>query len=436
LWHYPDEQLRYILPFFIFLLLGIGHAGENWGLGALYHKHRHKRWEKGWEIKLVDGLPQYEQKRSSEQMRDEVQRLMRALAAGRGFAWEWSARTGQVEMSGSIGAIYDLDLSLPPRELLWKYVHPEDAERVRTEFESGFTSGRGCQVEYRIVHPNGNVYWLSTAATLTNDAKGEPMGLVGFTRDITERKAADNAVHSSEKVASVCQFAGTITNEIKEPLDKAIGLVESIHEVPSDPERTRRQVKRAEEDLKRISDIAANSLSLYRESFDPSPVNVPGLLDGLLESYASSMKYENVRIRKRYEYRGDIESFPGEMRELFSNLVQNALEAVEDGGTVTLHTKLRRDPRDPAQSSVLVYIADDGLGIKPEERQKLFSPFFTTKGRERSGLGLWIARGLAQKHGGDVRWRSSTRPQRRGSCFAVFLPIKVVPRPMDVAPES
>jgi uncharacterized membrane protein YphA (DoxX/SURF4 family) len=57
LWHYPDEQLRYVFPFFIFLILGIGHAGENWGLGSLYHGRRHERWEKRWEVKVVPGLP-------------------------------------------------------------------------------------------------------------------------------------------------------------------------------------------------------------------------------------------------------------------------------------------------------------------------------------------------------------------------------------------
>ena len=57
LWHYPDEQLRYVFPFFVFLILGIGHAGENWGLGSLYHGRRHERWEKRWEVKVVPGLP-------------------------------------------------------------------------------------------------------------------------------------------------------------------------------------------------------------------------------------------------------------------------------------------------------------------------------------------------------------------------------------------
>jgi len=57
LWHYPDEQLRYVFPFLVFLILGIGHAGENWGLGSLYHGRRHERWEKRWEVKVVPGLP-------------------------------------------------------------------------------------------------------------------------------------------------------------------------------------------------------------------------------------------------------------------------------------------------------------------------------------------------------------------------------------------
>ncbi len=438
LWHFPDEQLRYILPFFILLLLGIGHAGENWGLGALYHKHRHKRWEKGWEIKFVDGLPQYEQKRSPEQIRDEQERLKKALSAARGFAWEWSARTGQVEVSGSVPAIYDLDLSQPVRELLWKYVHPEDCERVRSEFENGFSSGRGCQVEYRMVHPSGAVYWLWTGANVTNDPNGEPTGLVGFTRDITDRKAAEEVRQSSEKVAIVCRFAGTITHEITQPLEKAIGLVDALHGDLRDPETARKQVELAEGELKRISEIASNALSFYRESFTPSRVNLSEALDGILESYSSNIRYENIRIRKRYEYKGEIESSPGEIRELFSSLIQNALDAVAKGGTVTLHTKLRRDPKDPLRSGVLVSIADDGHGITREDQGRLFTPFFTTKGEERSGLGLWVARGLAQKHGGSIRWRSSTRPQRSGTCFSVFLPIRVVQvteQTVDAAPR-
>jgi len=65
LWHYPDEQLRYVFPFLIFLLLGIGHAGENWGLGTLYHGRRHERWEKRWEVKVVPGLPTVGQRKES-----------------------------------------------------------------------------------------------------------------------------------------------------------------------------------------------------------------------------------------------------------------------------------------------------------------------------------------------------------------------------------
>ncbi len=57
LYHFPDEQWRHVVPFMLFLLFGIGHAGENWGLGALYHRKRHQRWERSWEIKMVSGLP-------------------------------------------------------------------------------------------------------------------------------------------------------------------------------------------------------------------------------------------------------------------------------------------------------------------------------------------------------------------------------------------
>jgi len=100
----------------------------------------------------------------------------------------------------------------------------------------------------------------------------------------------------------------------------------------------------------------------------------------------------------------------------------NAIEASDKGGTVKIHVFDSCDCRDSERGGVRVVIADQGPGIPAEHREKVFHPFFTTKGQKGTGVGLWVTRGIIQKHNGSVHVRSSVSPRYHGTYFSVFLP--------------
>ena len=117
--------------------------------------------------------------------------------------------------------------------------------------------------------------------------------------------------------------------------------------------------------------------------------------------------------------------FPGELRQVFLNLVTNAIEATPDRGKLNIHIFPSRHWQKEEVQGVRVVIADNGHGISSEQRSKLFQPFFTTKGEEGTGLGLWVSQGIVRKHQGEIRLRSTTRFGRSGTCFSVFLPMEL-----------
>jgi signal transduction histidine kinase len=124
-------------------------------------------------------------------------------------------------------------------------------------------------------------------------------------------------------------------------------------------------------------------------------------------------------------------AFPGEMRQVFSNLLVNAIEAVGRGGRILVHVADSRALADHRRRGVRVVVADNGPGIPPDIRQRIFDPFFTTKGEKGSGLGLWVSEGIIRKHGGSIRLRSRYATDYSGTAISVFIP----KRPIEVAED-
>jgi signal transduction histidine kinase len=118
---------------------------------------------------------------------------------------------------------------------------------------------------------------------------------------------------------------------------------------------------------------------------------------------------------------------PGELRQIFANLVGNAIEAVgARHGTITLRAYASRDRRS-GRPGLRVVIADNGPGIPEKVRPRIFDPFFTTKGESGTGLGLWIASDILRKYDGTLKLRTSTQARRSGTCISVFLPLEIAP---------
>lgn len=239
------------------------------------------------------------------------------------------------------------------------------------------------------------------------------------------RLQAEEALRNSEKLAATGRLAATIAHEINNPLESLTNLLYLIESDRSLSIRGRRYACAAEQEIKRTAHITKQMLAFHRQSANPVDICLPELLDAVVELYGTKIEQKGITVRKQYERGTTIKGFPAELRQVFANLVGNAIEAVAQRGVIKLHAFASREWSNVGRLGVRIVVADNGAGISPETRRRLFEPFVTTKGERGTGLGLWVSSGIVQKHEGSIRVHSSIRSGRSGTCFSVFLPERV-----------
>jgi signal transduction histidine kinase len=146
-------------------------------------------------------------------------------------------------------------------------------------------------------------------------------------------------------------------------------------------------------------------------------------MEDVLGAFGSKIESHRISLTKTYSAVATLAGFPAELRQLFSNLVLNAVEALPEGGKLSVRVRRAHDGRQT--EGIQITVADDGPGIARENLSRIFEPFFTTKEQKGTGLGLWVSQGIVQKHGGHIRVRSSNGAELHGTCFMVFLPLSV-----------
>jgi signal transduction histidine kinase len=185
------------------------------------------------------------------------------------------------------------------------------------------------------------------------------------------------------------------------------------------------------DELNHIRHIIRQTLDLYRASAKHVSVPIERLLDTVLAFYDHKVQFKQVAIEKRYTSHSVVQAFSEELRQVFTNLVVNALEALpRRGGRLVIHTFRSRDWNNPERTGIRVVIADNGSGIELQHREKIFQPHFTTKGDKGTGLGLWVSAEFIRKLQGSIRLKTSTQPDRNGTIFSVFLPDNLVAAPV------
>ena len=313
---------------------------------------------------------------------------------------------------------YPLQLWLKPGEEWLRHVIPEDRDTVRRAFlQSGTDTA---DIEYRAVTANGRLRWLRL---IIYRARGEHAATQarGLIVDVTERREAEAALRRSEQQAATGRLAASIAHEINNPMAAVTNLLFLLQKHPSLDLVAQQYARMAEQELHRMAHITRQMLGFYREASAPVAVNLASVLDDVLELYSRRIAGSGAEVEKRYDPAPPIEVLPGEMRQVFSNLLLNAVDAVGPEGRIWLHVFPSRDWKNPSRTGIRVVFADNGPGIRPEYRQQIFEPFFTTKGQNGTGLGLWVCRGIVQKHNGSIRVRSGYG-RASGTSFSIFLP--------------
>jgi len=242
-----------------------------------------------------------------------------------------------------------------------------------------------------------------------------------ITRDITAQVIAEEALRRNERLAAMGKLAGIVAHEINNPLEAITNAFYLLRQHPSLDDEAKYYAQIAEQELARVSHITKQTLSFYRESQKAVSVSLAELLDDVLELQQRPMQTANITLVRDYSSKGMVHGFPSELKQVFMNLVSNAIQAMPQGGRIRVRLAETAGWRG-RPAGVRVFISDTGVGITPENAKRLFEPFFTTKSAKGTGLGLWISRGIVQKHEGTLRFRSVFGPSSTVTAFHVFVP--------------
>jgi PAS domain S-box-containing protein len=253
---------------------------------------------------------------------------------------------------------------------------------------------------------------ISLTVSPIRDDQGRVIGAAKIARDITQRKHAEEALRRAEKLVVTGRMAMMIAHEINNPLEAVTNALYLLRDHISGEEGLR-YLSWAESELERVADITRQTLAFYRQQVAPESLNVGELIDGLVTMFARRIAEKRIMMVRR-EQPVTVWGNKGEIRQLFSNLLDNAIAVVPANGKIEIEVA-------EEDSNAVVSITDNGSGVTPEQLRRLFEPFFTTKELQGTGLGLWVAQEIAEKHRGRILAESRTEGPNRGTTFRVVL---------------
>lgn len=238
-------------------------------------------------------------------------------------------------------------------------------------------------------------------------------------------------LRENQKLITLGRLTASIAHEINNPLESVMNLLYLLGEEKDLSAAVHNYLALAQRELERVAQISRQTLKFSRETVHPVPVHIEELLEEVLSLYSRRAMEKSIRIERQYDSTEEAVVYPGEMRQVLSNLVTNAIEASSLNGRLRLRVRSTRSWTDPGVRGVRVSVGDNGSGISPEAQHRLGEPFFTTKGQRGTGLGLWVTRSIIQRYGGEIQLRSSVSSERHGTVFSIFLPTNMRPRMVD-----
>ena len=255
-------------------------------------------------------------------------------------------------------------------------------------------------------------------------------GAVTTFTDITERKRTEAALIKSEKLAAVGRLASSIAHEINNPLESVTNLI-FLARNSADHAEVQRYLEVADRELRRVSNITGQTLRFHRQSTKPREISCLDLFSTVLTMHEGKLKNANIRIEKRKRANRAAKIYEADVRQVLNNVVGNAIDAMPLGGRLLVRSREATNWTPtltglPPQPGLMLTIADTGAGMDRATLARVFEAFFTTKGINGTGLGLWISSEIMERHGGRIKIRSKPchagQPGQSGTVVTLFLP--------------
>lgn len=278
-----------------------------------------------------------------------------------------------------------------------------------------------------VTGPGEHRYWTVSYFPVIG-ADGSVQAITAASLEITQQKKAELALIQSEKLAVVGRLAASIAHEINNPLESVTNLLylaartEELSEAKS-------YLETAEHELHRVSAIANQTLRFHKQASSPQEISGEHLIDSVISIFQSRIVNVGVRVERRFRAAPAVRCFEGEIRQVLSNLVGNAIDAMQSigGGRLLLRTRIGMD-WPTGRQGLFITVADTGEGIPLAVQRRIFDAFYTTKGIHGTGLGLWVSSEIVHRHQGRLRFRSRRTESRSGTTFTLFLPFDAVNR--------
>jgi PAS domain S-box-containing protein len=357
---------------------------------------------------------------------DTQERMKLAAECAHIGTWERNWKTNEWDGDSRARALLGISGS---QQLTWKdvvaHIHPEDRAQTHAVVNDALAVHGEYNAAFRLVGDDGEVRSVIARGKLFYDDKRRPLRVIGAAIDVTREQQSEEALIKSEKLAAAGRMAASIAHEINNPLATAIDLVYLVRNDDEVPQHIKGHLEMLEHELNRAAHITRSTLTFYRESPTPVQTNLAELAESVLTIQQGNIRRAGVTLAKDLRGSQPIQAFPGELRQVLTNLISNAVESMQGrDGKLAVRVHSAKDWRS-GRDGYRILIADNGPGIPPSSRNRIFNPFYTTKGEKGTGLGLWISSQLVEKHGGSIRCRSRSESldQRTGTVFSVWLPL-------------
>jgi signal transduction histidine kinase len=222
-------------------------------------------------------------------------------------------------------------------------------------------------------------------------------------------------LRQSQSQAVAGQFAAVIMHEINNPLEAVQNLNYLVRNNSGNAAMVEQFSQLIEEQLVTIVRIARQTLSYYKPVVAREEISIASVAEAALRVHQKSICAKDIRLSKSLSNDVKVEAHPGEMLQVLSNLIANAVEALPVHGSLHLRIKC-------SSGQTRIVVADNGPGIPASIVAHIFDPFFTTKKEKGTGLGLAVSKAIVENHHGTIRSRSTTKPGRSGTAFFISLP--------------
>lgn len=265
---------------------------------------------------------------------------------------------------------------------------------------------------------------IEDSASPIRDLKGNLIGAVLVFRDATHERKTQERLRESEKLAAAARMSATVAHEINNPLESVGNLIYLARNTEGLPSSALDHLLIAERELERVAHIAKQTLGFYREFRHPEVIDLPSLIDSVVQLCNHKIVTKYITVHRNFALCPSVQGIPGELKQVFSNLIQNAADAAPEHGNIWISISCAEtiDAAVAPNKEICIEIKDDGPGISDHNANRIFDAFFTTKKNVGNGLGLWVTKEIVERHHGSITLLPRGSDMATGATFQIFLP--------------